>query len=206
MYSCHQSASHLSLCLFLHPPLWFQYQKHFKAPTERSVMSHDTHLSQTHHEWNNWILFGGIYYKERSCVGRGPDIKGLRGWKRPRARQIERARWESESGHRMFESCSWDPDDRVVFGNLRARAQKCAFPPTAEWARKESFGFQSIHSFIYITYFHRWELFQREERTVFRFPMLWPLYFISLLRLWQCLCFRSDAHPRFACKDSACYW
>lgn len=72
---------------------------------------------------------GGIYYKERSCVVRGPDIKGLRGRKRPRAKQIERARWESESGHRMFESCSWDPDDRVVFGNLRARPQKWAFPP-----------------------------------------------------------------------------
>lgn len=97
---------------------------------------------------------------ERSCVGRGPDIKGLRGWKWARARQIEPARWQSESGHRMFESCSWDPDDRVVFGNLRARPQKWAFPPTEEWARKEGFGFQSIHSFIYITYFHRRDSFK----------------------------------------------
>lgn len=60
----------------------------------------------------------------------------------------------------MFESCSWDPDDRVVFGNLRARAQKWAFPPTEEWARKEGFGFQSIHSFIYITYFHHRDSFK----------------------------------------------
>lgn len=60
----------------------------------------------------------------------------------------------------MFESCSWDPDDRVVFGNLRARAQKWAFPPTEEWARKEGFGFQSIHRFIYITYFHRRDSFK----------------------------------------------
>lgn len=60
----------------------------------------------------------------------------------------------------MFESSSWDPDDRVVFGNLRARAQKWAFPPAEEFARKEGFGFQSIHSFIYITYFHRQDSFK----------------------------------------------
>lgn len=34
-YSFSQSASHLSLCLSLHPPVRFQYQKHFRAPTER---------------------------------------------------------------------------------------------------------------------------------------------------------------------------
>ena len=73
--------------------------------------------------------------------------------------QADRA--SEESGHRMFESSSWDPDDRVVFGNLRARAQKWASPPpTKEWARKEGFGFQSIHSFIYITYFHRRDSFK----------------------------------------------
>lgn len=60
----------------------------------------------------------------------------------------------------MFESSSWDPDDRVVFGNLRARAQKWAFPPAEDWARKEGFGFQSVHSFIYITYFHRQDSFK----------------------------------------------
>lgn len=132
------------------------------APTESWGVSRDTLLSQTRHQWNNWTLFGGIYYRGRSCVGGvGADIKGLRGPEPPRAGLIEPARWESESGRRMFESCSWDPDDRVVFGNLRARAQKWASPPpTEEWARKEGFGFQSIHSFIYITYFHRRDSFK----------------------------------------------
>lgn len=65
----------------------------------------------------------------------------------------------------------------------------------------------SKHPQLYLYYiFSSPGLFQRAERTVFRFPMLWPLSFISLLRLWQCLCVRSDAHPRFACKDSARYW
>lgn len=74
----------------------------------------------------------------------------------------------------MFESSSWDPDDRVVFGNLRARAQKWAFPPSEDWARKEGFGFQSVHSFIYITYFHRQDSF-KGRRAVFRFPIRFGL-------------------------------
>lgn len=80
-YNLCQSASHLSLCLSLHPPLRFQYLKHFKALMERLVVSRDTHLPQTCHEWNNWILFGGIYYEERSCAGRGTDIKEQKGAK-----------------------------------------------------------------------------------------------------------------------------
>lgn len=106
------------------------------------------------------LVWGHLLQGEILCGGVGADIKGLRGPERPGAGLIQPARWESESGHRMFESCSWDPDDRVVSGNLRARAQKWAFPPTEEWARKEGFGFQSIHSFIYITYFHRRDSFK----------------------------------------------
>lgn len=161
-----------------------------KAPTERSVMSRDTHLPQTCHEWNNWILFGGIYFEERSCAGRVIDIKGLRGRKWPRAGQIERARWESESGHRVFESSSWDPDDRVVFWNLRAKALKWPFgrppppplPPAEEWARKEGFGFQSIHSFIYITYFHRHNSFKgrRGLFSNFQYALASVFYFLTL--------------------------
>lgn len=84
----------------------------------------------------------------------------------------------------MFESSSWDPDDRVVFWNLRAKAQEWAFPPAEEWARKEGFGFQSIHGFIYITYFHRSDSFkgrrglfsdfQCAPAPVFYFPALRP--------------------------------
>lgn len=183
-YSCRQSASHLSLRLSLHPPLRFRYLKRFKAPTKRLVVSPDTRLPQTCHKWNNWILSGGIYYEERSCAGRGIDIKELRGRKWLRAGQIVQARWESQSGHCVFESSSWDPDDRVVFWNLRAKAQKWAFPPVEEWARKEGFGFQSIHSFIYITYFHRHDSFKGKRglfsdfqytlASVFYFPTLSP--------------------------------
>lgn len=95
----------------------------------------------------------------------------------------------------MFESSSWDPDDRVVFGNLRARAQKWAFPPTEDWARKEGFGFQSVHSFIYITYFHRQDSFKGRRVLFSDFQYAWPLSFISLLCLRQCICFRSDVRP-----------
>lgn len=71
-----------------------------------------------------------------------------------------RARRGSEFGHGVFESSSWDPDDRVVFGNLRASALKWVFPSAEDRARKEGFGFQSVHSFIYITYFHRQDSFK----------------------------------------------
>lgn len=151
------------------------------APTESWGVSRDTLLSQTRHQWNNWTLFGGIYYRGRSCVGGvGADIKGLRGPEPPRAGLIEPARWESESGRRMFESCSWDPDDRVVFGNLRARAQKWASPHRG--VGQEGRLWLSKHPQLYLYYiFSSPGLFQREERTVFRFPTLWPLSFISPL-------------------------
>lgn len=79
----------------------------------------------------------------------------------------------------MFESSSWDPDDRVVFGNLRARAQRWVFPPTKDPARKEGFGFQSIHSFIYITYFHRQDFFKgrRELFSNFQYALASVFYF-----------------------------
>lgn len=146
-----------------------------KAPTESSVVSRDTHLPQTCHEWNNWILFGGIYYEERSCAGRAIDIKGLRGRKWPRAGQIEKARWERESGHRVFESSSWDPDDRVVFWNLRAKAQKWAFPPRRGMGQEGRL-WLSKHPQLYLYYiFSSPRLFQREERAVFRFPIRFGL-------------------------------
>lgn len=101
---------------------------------------------------------------------------------RPRGGEIGRARWGSETGHRVFESSSWDPDDRVVFGNLRARALKWAFLPAEDWARKEGFGFQSVHSFIYITYFHRQDSFKgrRVLFSNFQYALASVFYFPTL--------------------------
>lgn len=82
----------------------------------------------------------------------------------------------------MFESSSWDSDDRVVFGNLRAGAQQWAFPPTEDQARKEGFGFQSVHSFIYITYFHRQDSFKgrRGLFSDFQYALAPAFYFPAL--------------------------
>lgn len=125
---------------------------------------------------------------ESSCTGRGAHIKEQRGRKWLRAGHIEKERRGSEPDHRVFESSSWDPDDRVVFGNLRARAQKWVFPSTEDWARKEGFGFQSVHSFIYITYFHRQDSFKGRRglfsdfqyalASVFYFPTLSPTMYL----------------------------
>lgn len=146
--------------------------------------SHETQFSETHHWWNNWSLSEGCLSdttSRKAPVQGGGTHESTEGEKVTKS-WADRAGDGSESGHCVFESSSWDPDDRVVFGNLRARAQKWAFPPTEDWARKEGFGFQSIHSFIYITYFHHQDCFKgrRELFSNFQYALASVFYFPAL--------------------------
>ena len=75
-------------------------------------------------------------------------------------------------GNSVFERSSWKHDDRAVFRNLRG-GWSVLFP-LDDRSRKEGFYFQRL-SFIYITYFHRWDF----QRKVSFFPLYSTIFLSS---------------------------
>lgn len=170
-YTCCQSVSRLSLRLSPHPPLRFQYLKHFKEPRERD-RSRIVTLT-CHQQVMSEIIgscFGAFTTRGDPLLGGENDIKGLRGRKWQRTRQIEGARRESASGHCMFESSSWDPDDRVVLWDFKSKGSEVGVPPPRRGMGQEGRLWLSKRPQLYLYYiFSSPGLFQREQRTVFRF-------------------------------------